>query len=78
VHVCTCGADLGPGDGNPKDACSATPVAPSDLAPIMGLHDELTMTRYACPGCGRTHAIEARREQDVALHEAELTLGGGA
>jgi N-methylhydantoinase B len=78
VHVCACGADLGAGDRNPKDACAAAPVAPSDLAPVMALHEELTMTRYACPGCGRTHAVEVRREQDVPLHEAELVLGDGA
>lgn len=74
VNACSCGASLGSVKENPKDQCRTEKIAPQEVGPLVALHAELSLLRYTCRNCGRTHAIEVLRDGDTPLHVAELDV----
>lgn len=74
VYACSCGAALGSLSENVKNHCHRQVLEPREVGPLVVLHAELSLVRYDCPSCGRTHKVEVIREGDEPLHDVALVL----
>jgi N-methylhydantoinase B len=69
---CSCGHVLGPASGRWREHAGRSVAEPADIAPSFRIPAGMEVRRYACPGCGRLHAVElchaaAPDSQDVRL-----------
>jgi len=71
---CACGHTLAPAQENWREYAGCKLAAPADLGPRARLSEEIEMRRYACPGCGRLHAVDICRKGTPDLHDVRLVL----
>ena len=71
---CHCGTCIAPADENWKHYALQANATAADLGPRITLHVELEASRYACPGCGRLHAIEIKLKNEPPLFDSEFKL----
>jgi N-methylhydantoinase B len=73
-YRCECGHCIAPANENWKHYARQSNATASDLGPRIRLHAELEAKRYACPGCGRLHAVEIKLKGEEPLFDTELRL----
>jgi N-methylhydantoinase B len=72
-----CRADLGPGNGNYKDACVRRDADIRSANPNIGdyrryIDEKPVFRQFFCPGCGALIENEVARESDAVLQDIEL------
>jgi N-methylhydantoinase B len=71
---CRCGRVLAPAGENWREYAGRKLAAPAELGPEVRLHPEMEVRRYACPGCGRLHAVDVCRAGDPDRQDIRLAL----
>jgi N-methylhydantoinase B len=71
---CSCARVLAPARENWREYAGCQVAAPADLGPRVRLSDEIEVRRYACPGCGRLHAVDVCRKGTPDPHDVRLVL----
>jgi N-methylhydantoinase B len=71
---CNCGTCIAPAGENWKHYALQANATAADLGPRITLHAELEAKRYACPGCGRLHAIEIKLKGEPPLFDSEFKI----
>jgi N-methylhydantoinase B len=70
---CRCGYVLASTRENWREYAAFQLAEPDDLGPGTRIHEAIEVRRYACPGCGRLHAVDVCRAGtpdrfDIRLH----------
>jgi N-methylhydantoinase B len=71
---CDCGTCIAPTNENWKSYALQSSATAAELGPRITLHAELEARRYACPGCGRLHAVEITLKNEPALFDSEFKI----
>ncbi len=71
---CECGTCIAPTNENWKDYALQANTTAAELGPRITLHAELEAKRYACPGCGRLHAVEIKLKNEPPLFDCEFKV----
>ncbi len=71
---CHCGRVLAPATENWREYAAFQLAGPEDLSPGTRLHPEIEVRRYACPGCGRMHAVDVCRSGTPDRFDVRLAL----
>src|SRR5262249_42902936 len=71
---CSCGRARAPAGENWREYAGCKLAEPADLGPHVRLSEEIEVRRYACPGCGRLHAVDICRKGTPDLHDVRLVL----
>lgn len=71
---CGCGSAIAPASENWKDYAKRGSADSGDLGPRIKLHADLDAALYACPSCGRIHAVEFGMKGEAPLWDIELAI----
>ena len=71
---CRCGHVLALARENWREYAGCRPATPSELGPTMRLNDQMEVRQYACPACGRLHAVDVCRKGAPDRHDIRLAL----
>ena len=69
---CTCGHVFGPAAESWREYAARQVLAPATTGNIIS--DAMELREYACPGCGRLHAVDICRKTDPDPHDIRLAL----
>ncbi|MGA2395401.1 MAG: hydantoinase B/oxoprolinase family protein [Candidatus Lustribacter sp.] len=72
--VCSCGYAIAPAAENWREYAAWCRAEPDDIGVDMMVNECLDVRRYACPGCGRLHAVDLCRKTDPDPHDIRLQL----
>jgi N-methylhydantoinase B len=73
---CACGHILAPAKENWRAYSGRNVATPSEVSPLVWVNEALEIRRYACPGCGRIHAVDLCRKGEPDPHDIRLVLDG--
>lgn len=71
---CTCGHVLAPTAENWREFAGQAAAQPGEIGLRMNVHESMEVRRYACPGCGRLHAVDLCRKDAPDPHDIRLAL----
>jgi N-methylhydantoinase B len=71
---CRCGQVLAPARENWREYAASRVAAPAEVGPSVRLNPHMEVRLYACPGCGRFHAVDVCRQGAPARHDIRLAL----
>ncbi len=71
---CMCGTVLGPAAENWREYAGCDVADAEEIGPMVRVNAAMEIRRYACPGCGRLHAVDLCRKGDPDPHDVRLAL----
>jgi N-methylhydantoinase B len=71
---CRCGHVLAPACENWRAYAGHRSATAAELGPTMRLNEQMEVRLYACPACGRLHAVDACRKGAPDRHDIRLGL----
>jgi N-methylhydantoinase B len=71
---CRCGHVLAPTRENWREYAGCKLAEPAELGPTVRLHEAMEVRMYACPGCGRLHAVDVCRKGTPDRQDIRLAL----
>ncbi|HZR97506.1 MAG TPA: hydantoinase B/oxoprolinase family protein [Chloroflexota bacterium] len=71
---CRCGQLLGRAEENWREYAARHVAAPEEIGPSLRVNPALEIRCYACPGCGRMHAVNVCRVGAPDPHDIHLAL----
>jgi N-methylhydantoinase B len=71
---CRCGHVLGPAEASWREYAARHVAAPAEIGPSLLVNPALELRCYACPACGRLHAVNVCRVGAPDPHDVRLAL----
>jgi N-methylhydantoinase B len=71
---CTCGFVFGPAADSWREYAARRAVKPDPAVAGSAMSEAMELREYACPGCGRLHAVDICRKTDPDPHDIRLAL----
>ncbi|MGA2394884.1 MAG: hydantoinase B/oxoprolinase family protein [Candidatus Lustribacter sp.] len=71
---CECDYVFAPADENWREYASRNRIAAADLGIGLKINDAMEARAYACPGCGRLHAVDICRTESADPHDIRLVF----
>lgn len=73
---CACGHAVAPANAMWREYAGREVADPDEIRLGLRLNDKLEIRRYACPGCGRLHAVEVCKKGAPDVDDVRLALAG--
>lgn len=70
---CRCGQVLGAPGSNWREAASRKLLQPSEVGPLVKLHQDLEIRQYLCPSCGLIHSVDVEMKGHPPIWDIEIS-----